>query len=410
MITVAFFKKKNKQEDEVEKVKSEEELAQEAEKEARHDTKLMVLEKLNEKLKGTLYDECIIMPKGFTIDVQIGRKEIKDEIHLLQVIYVIKNDLFDEPLIDPVDSQGQSEEEAAQMAVEIFFGGVWHPLNQSMTKTNPQHISVDFLRQHYDFDMYCQSVVRIGVKDKKPVMVMNYLMDELPKYLGSKKYYWVRVYLAKFKDKKMLEVRINGSVCPQLTDKLKPYIEQWEESDNFVCEKQYAIFVNRADDECPFKKELVMDSARQAIDMMTKITNREEYIAMSKKLEELTGNASLASEIRIFIPEIFAKLTLGYREGDSLFLIEGDGEDQSQIEFKKTQLRSYFYLQQAILEYLSTNPERENVTRIVTNSVAFREMKKVTDQMKEQGKEIKPADLFVPGTSYKIADADYRVW
>ncbi|MBQ6213077.1 MAG: hypothetical protein IJJ57_09350, partial [Ruminococcus sp.] len=144
--------------------------------------------------------------------------------------------------------------------------------------------------------------------------------------------------------------------------------------------------------------------------MMTKITNRDEYIAMSKKLEELTGNASLASEIRIFIPEIFAKLTLGYREGDSLFLIEGDGEDQSQIEFKKTQLRSYFYLQQAILEYLSTNPERENVTRIVTNSVAFREMKKVTDQMKEQGKEIKPADLFVPGTSYKIADADYRVW
>ena len=94
MITVAFFKKKNKQEDEVEKVKSEEELAQEAENEARHNTKLMVLEKLNEKLKGTLYDECIIMPKGFTIDVQIGRKEIKDEIHLLQVIYVIKNDLF----------------------------------------------------------------------------------------------------------------------------------------------------------------------------------------------------------------------------------------------------------------------------------------------------------------------------
>jgi len=30
--------------------------------------------------------------------------------------------------------------------------------------------------------------------------------------------------------------------------------------------------------------------------------------------------------------------------------------------------------------------------------------------MKEQGKEIKPTDLFVPGTSYKIGAENYRVW
>lgn len=409
-MTVAFFKKKNKQADEVEEVKTDEELAKEAEDEKRHDVKLMLLDKLNEKLKGTLYDECIIMPKGFTIDVQVGRMEEKDGVKFIQVIYIIKNDLFDEPLIDPVDSQGMTMEEAVGMASEIFFGGVWHPLNQSMTKTNPQHVSVDFLRQHYDFDMYCQSVVRIGVKEKQPVKILNYLMGELPKYLGSKKYYWVRIYLAKFKERQMMEVRVNGSVCPQLTDLLKPYIETWEDSDNFVCEKQYAIFVNRADDECPFDKETVMDAAKKTIDMMVQIRSREDYLAMIDKLEEITGDQGLASEIRIFIPEIMAKLTLGYREGDSLFLLEGEGDDQSQIEFKKTQLRTYFYLQQAVLEYLGTRPDKDDVTRIVTNSVAFREMKKVTDQMKEQGKEIKPTDLFVPGTSYKIGAENYRVW
>lgn len=410
MITVAFFKKKNKQSDEVEEVKTEEELAQEAENDKKHEMKLLILEKLNEKLNGTLYDECIIMPKGFTIDVQVARMEVKDEINLFQVIYIIKNDLFDEPLIDPVDSQGKTYEEAAQMAVEIFFGGVWHPLNQSITKTNPQHISVDFLRQHYDFDMYCQSVVRIGVKEKQPVMIMNYLMGELPKYLGSKKYYWVRIYLAKFKDKQMAEVRVNGSVCSQLTELLKPYVESWDASESFLCEKQYAIFVNRADDECPFKKETVINAANETIKTMVNIRNRDDYLAMIDKLNDMLGDQALASEIRIFIPEIMAKLTLGYREGDSLFLIEGEGDDQSQIEFKKTQLRSYFYLQQAVLEYLGTRPDKEDVTRIVTNSVAFREMKKVTDQMKEQGKEITPTDLFVPGTSYKIGAPDYKVW
>ena len=144
---------------------------------------------------------------------------------------------------------------------------------------------------------------------------------------------------------------------------------------------------------------------------MEEIKNRDEYIEMSNKLEELVeGDKNLAAEIRVFIPEIFAKLTLGYREGDSLFLLEGEGEDQQSIEFKKFQLRSYFYLQQAVLERLSEKPTQEQVTRIVTNSVAFRELKRAIDAAKENGKELKPEDLYVPGTSYKIGHEGYRVW
>ena len=114
---MAFFKKKNKVE-----IPSD----------AGKDTKQQVLEVLNAKLQGTLYDNCIIMPRGYTIDVQIGRNEEKEGIFLLQVIYIVKNDEFDEPIIDPVDSQGKSEEEAVNMSVEVFFGGLWHPIQQSL--------------------------------------------------------------------------------------------------------------------------------------------------------------------------------------------------------------------------------------------------------------------------------------
>ena len=62
------------------------------------------------------------------------------------------------------------------------------------------------------------------------------------------------------------------------------------------------------------------------------------------------------------------------------------------------------YLQQAILEYLSTRPSQEDVSRIVTNSVAFRELRKAT----EQGHD--PKDLYVPGTAYKIAEPGYTVY
>jgi hypothetical protein len=270
------------------------------------------------------------------------------------------------------------------------------------------------------------TIVRIGVDDKQPTMLMGIIANDIPKYLGSKKYYWIRVYLAKYQDKQVCEVRINGSVCTELSKRFQPYIDGWDAEENFMSEKQYGIIVQREEDQCPFKKEIVMEGAQKCISEMVKITNRDEYVAMAKALEDELGaklneelnnseqattlGKSIAAEIRIFIPEILAKLTLGYTEGDSLFLLEGEGDSQQSIEFKKTQLRSYFYLQQAILEFLSTRPSQEEVSRIVTNSVAFRELKKALDAAKADGKELKPEDLYVPGTSYKIGHEGYRVW
>ena len=237
---MGLFKKKNNQKEEIAEQTAD----------TRSEMKKMVLESLNAKLNGTLYDDCVIMPKGFTIDVQIGREEVIDELKVIQVIFIVKHDDFDEPLIDPVDAQGKDDAEAANMAVEIFHGGVWHPLDQSITKTNPLHISVDYLRQHYDFDVYCQSVVRIGVKDKPPTMLVNFLRTEIPKYLGSKKYYWLRIYLAKYKEKKIIEVRMNGSVCVELPKYFEEYVEkEMFAEETFVSEKQYAIFVQRIHSE-----------------------------------------------------------------------------------------------------------------------------------------------------------------
>lgn len=384
---MGIFKKKNK--------------ATEATEEKKVDLKQLALEAVNEKLNGTLYDDCIIMPKGYTIDVQIGRNEESNGVRLVAVIYIIKNDMFDEPIIDPVDAQGRTEEEAVKMAADIFFAGIWHPLSQSMIKKNPTHISVDYLNQHYDFDMYAQSVVRIGVSEEKtPTMLLNYIREDIPKYLGSKKYYWIRIFLAKMKEKTVIEVRINGTVCSNLAEKFKEYVESWGDTDKFLCEKQYGVFVQREDDMCPFKKELVVNVTKRAIELLENCNSPEEYKEIIKEIEELAGDKALASEIRIFVPEILAKLTIGYGEGDSLFLMK----DGSSIEFRKTQLRSYFYIQQVLLEYLSKRPEQERVMKIVANSVAFREVRKAH----EAGHE--PKDLYVPGTSYSIGLEDYKVW
>lgn len=390
---MAIFKKKNVEET----------------KEETKDIKLQILEKLNEKINGTLYDNAILIPRfGFSIDIQVAKNEVKENFNILNVIFILKSDELDEPIIEPVPAQGDSLESAITMAVESFSALLWHPLQMLFNKQKSMPMSSNYLGQHYDYDMYAQSVVLMGDPDKKPSMLINHIKDVLPHFLGSKKYYWVRIFLARHKDKKTIEVRINGTPCPSLNQNFQKYLDSWADKDTFVAEKQYAIIVNKADDECPFTKQHVVECTRKTLELMENCKSQEEYIDLKNKMEEFTGNPALAAEIRIFIPEILAKLTLGYREGDSLFLIDGN----SQIEFKKTQLRSYFYIQQVLLDYLSrVKPEKEKVTNIVANSVAFKELKNHIGKENEAlGRPIEAKDLFVKGTSFKVGVEDYKVW
>ena len=78
---MALFKKKNQQ-------------AEPEEKNPAKEIKTKVLECLNEKLKGNLYDDCVIMPRGYTIDVQIGRSEEQNGVKLVHVIFIVKNDII----------------------------------------------------------------------------------------------------------------------------------------------------------------------------------------------------------------------------------------------------------------------------------------------------------------------------
>ena len=366
---------------------------------------------LTERLGGKLEEDTLVMPGGFGIKTWFDQIQEKQGIKMIVAVFTVYHKDFDEPIIEPVEVQGKTLKEAADTAVEIFHAVLWRTIEQAEKHSEPVHIPVELFGEHYDFDMYCKSLVRIGVDtDREPVSLVKFIMDEIPKYLGTKKYYWLRMYLAKDKEQSKIEIRLNGSVCVELPAYFEDFVaEEMDGSEHVECEKMYALFVQREDDKCPFSKELVMDIAAETIERMADIRDAEDYEGMVKKSQLMAGdNKYLADEIRALIPEIFAKLTLGTREGDSLFLIGEDGE--SVTEFKKSQLRSYFYIQQAVLMYFKTKPDKEKVGNIVTNSASYRAFRRAMDKAKEEGNDIKPEDLYVPGIRYRIGSGDYRVW
>jgi len=134
---------------------------------------------------------------------------------------------------------------------------------------------------------------------------------------------------------------------------------------------------------------------------MGECKSKEDYIALKDEIDKMTEDIALSAEIRVFTPEIMARHVIRYGEGDSLFLLEND----TPVEFKKTQLRSYFYIQQVVFDYLArVKPEKEKVMRIVANSASFREIQKAVKEGHE------PTNMWVPGTTYKIAVDNYKVW
>lgn len=393
------------------------------------DAKNHILEKLNEKVGGTVYDNAILIPRfGYTIDIQVVKNEENNGIYNLQTIFIIRNDYLkdkDEPIIEPIASQGKDFDSALKMLIESFEALIWRPMKMMFDKGKALPISSNYLGQHYDYDLYVNSVVLMGDPERKPAMLIYYIKDVLSSFLGSKKYYWVRIFLARQGTKgtenykQNIEVRVNGIVCPSLNKRFQPYVDSWKDQDIAVVEKQFAFIVNREEEDlCPFTKEQVVEYTRKTLPLMENCKSAEEAVEMKKQMDEFIGNPALSAEIRIFIPEILAKLTLGYNEGDDLFLLqpnpEGDDAEQKKVpvRFRKTQLRSYYYIQQVLIDYLSrTKPEKEKVQNIVFNSVTFRELRKHIGQPNEKlGRPVEAKDLFIPGTAYNINLDNYKVW
>lgn len=393
------------------------------------DAKNHILEKLNEKVGGTVYDNAILIPRfGYTIDIQVVKNEENNGVYNLQTIFIIRNDYLkdkDEPIIEPIASQGKDFDSALKMLIESFEALIWRPMKMMFDKGKALPISSNYLGQHYDYDLYVNSVVLMGDPERKPAMLIYYIKDVLSSFLGSKKYYWVRIFLARQGTKgtenykQNIEVRVNGIVCPSLSKRFQPYVDSWKDQDIAVVEKQFAFIVNREEEDlCPFTKEQVVEYTRKTLPLMENCKSAEEAVEMKKQMDEFIGNPALSAEIRIFIPEILAKLTLGYNEGDDLFLLqpnpEGDDAEQKKVpvRFRKTQLRSYYYIQQVLIDYLSrTKPEKEKVQNIVFNSVTFRELRKHIGQPNEKlGRPVEAKDLFIPGTAYNINLDNYKVW
>lgn len=319
-----------------------------------------------------------------------------------EVLYSIYGEDFEEPVIEFCAGLGHSEEEALSQSAETFSAVVLMSVIAAFGCTGDHTVKTELEGQEYVFRRSCVAMVAsIGEKKDNTKMLWELVEPVISKYLGTKKYYWVRLYASCVNGRENCEVRVNGQILDGLTELLNGYVRTWSDMQTFHSEKQFVFLIRNSGGtgEVFPKAENVIEAAMKTIAVLPEIQDEVTNEIAGGKIYELCGrDTDLSWELRNFVPEIYAYVLLDVRPRDTFTVIRGE----ETIELTLTQMRHYGYIREGCERYLrNNNPGREFNIRVLALSATYSGVM----QAVEAGSKINELDL----TLQMTAPADYRI-
>jgi hypothetical protein len=227
---------------------------------------------------------------------------------------------------------------------------IWHP------KVGPLHV------QGYN-----------GGNSSDENNIYNILKDEIKLRLGNKRFYWIKVYVSRQPDGKVIaQCTLNNERFSKAEQKMKEYAQKWEVNNQFKGEKQYIILRQCDKTWKPSKYDL--NNMRKfvfgAIELFEECSSEEEYNMLFENIARLTGDVDLASELFYFIPELYCQITLpevGY--SDEIIVVK---PDQSQTSIYLSQISSYALIKKLVIEKFQTGFNKEKYQKVLYYSASFK--------------------------------------
>ena len=341
--------------------------------------------------------------QGLRVSLEFGKAHHRENHFSAQLIFMIQHDWFDENLVEPCASLGNSLEQALKMCAAEFSENILKPVLDALTNPGSDTVTAEIIHQKYLFHVPDKQLVLYRGKGKK-INPWEVVKDKIPEYLGTKRVYWIKLFSADMGDKQICEATVNGTFCHDLTDLL--YQEIFSRPNHEI--SIHKLFLLLIQDEstyqpCPFTKQNVGDLAFLALDKMTDITDESSKQKAFQEIVNFCPDYSIAAELVAFLPEIMAQEIVNYRDSDSLIPVFDYGNPEFQL--KKTQVRSYGYMTDAVQQYLKKyNPSREELFHILRISGKFETMSRAM-----QDRNIKVQDLRLSQLVYFV-NQNYRVW
>jgi len=302
----------------------------------------------------------LIEPIGLSLSCTLQRMGESNGNYSAEMLFILDHDLFDEPLCEYTAGVGRTAEEAVVVGADQFTTVVLLSILAAFGCEGDHIVTSEYAGKTRIFRRSCNSTVySIGAAVHEMQDLFGLVENVLPEYLGSKKAYWVKLFAYRCGDDMEYEARINGALMTELSARLKPYVETWDKSGVFHCEKQFVLLLDTgsSNDNPSISPEKIIALSEQAVELFGSVydDNDEKYV-FSKLKELCFGCGSLVQEIRALVPEIYTCALLGIKQGDGIRLMSGDAE----IPLKKSQLRNYGYIEQGVLRYLGSNQPKDD--------------------------------------------------
>ena len=367
--------------------------------------KQKVFDMIKSKFRNYTQENNVLVSEknGITVNVDFGYKNIVKGVTLLQVNFTVTHKCFDEDMVESVAGVGNNVDSALQQATENFMQAVLVPVEQVLESRDTQTIKTELWGEIHTFEMSdTDRELTTKRTDKNKKSLWSLVEKLVPKYLGNKKAYWIKLFVSCSEENSISEARINNILCPELTDILNKYAEEWENRKDYHSEKLF-VFMVQSDEtykEPCFTRSQIKNFTTQSIKIFEEIGSEDDYKNVYNRIYGLTEEKNLATELYLLIPEIYCQMILNVKSKNKIHIIKNN----VMRDFNKSQIRSYGYIEEAIFEYISKKkPTQQQIVRVISCSSMFSAINK---SIQHGGK---LENIMISGITYSVDD-DYTLY
>lgn len=338
-----------------------------------------------------------------------GKTQHPNAVVLQLDFHIINIDLFDEGIYESLAgiAEGNNIEAAIKNGVDSFINGVFEAYKDSFADThNPK----------LDIQTECNGNVLLWHPKIGPVQVQghfdmatvdeerifNLLKDEIKGKLKSKRFYWIKIYVARQADGGMIcQCLFNNKPFPEADRIMENYVKVWNTENKFKGEKQY-IIIRQCDktwNEYGIKEsnnnKFIKECAEHAIKVLEDRNENENEEALINRIADFTKNTNLAWELYCFIPSIYCRII--FREADYSDMVTIIMPDGRKINLELNGFKSYTAAQEAVIESLQSDKDEKKIKNVLFLSADVKVLNSaVMGGSKMEDLQFTPLQLFAP--------------
>lgn len=333
-------------------------------------------------------NELVINDCKMTIKAGVSNKTQHQNAIVLQLDFIIKHENFDTEILESVAGIGRENDiyHAIRNGTASFVSNVLEVIADGFCDThNPELDFETVLGNCHQIwhpkigGLHAQGYCGINTIDNS--RIFNILKDEIVPRLGTKRFYWIKVYVSRQADGKIItQCTFNNEPFLKAQQKMEEYAKSWNTGNQFKGEKQF-ILIRQCDKtwkQGKYNYENLKKYVFGTIELFENCSTEADWEGLFERIADLTGDIDLAIELYSFIPEVYCKFTLPEIEySDEVVLIKPDG---SETNVYLSQLSRLTLIKRLIREKLQSGFDKDKYNHVLFQSATFKAINNALNQ------------------------------